>query len=60
MVSRLAGDLRRPVLEPDAIPVQPRVRVIADPLTQLQMVESSEVQFKGVRNSHSLVYELKP
>ena len=37
---------------------KPKVRVIADPLTQLRMVESSEVRFSGIRTSHSLVYEL--
>ena len=39
---------------------KPKVRVIADPLTQLRMVESSEVRFTGVRTSHSLVYDLAP
>jgi hypothetical protein len=36
----------------------PRVRVIIDPLRQLEMTETSSVSFTGVRASQSLVYEL--
>lgn len=36
----------------------PRVRVIVDPLHQLEMAESSAVSFTGVRDSQSLVYNL--
>jgi hypothetical protein len=35
----------------------PKVRVIVDPLGQLQMTETSSVSFTGVRAAHSLVYE---
>jgi hypothetical protein len=38
----------------------PRVRVIADPLTQLRMSEKSKIEYFGIRDSHSLVYDLKP
>lgn len=38
----------------------PRVRIIANPLSQLRMSERSEVRFSGVRESHSLVYDLRP
>lgn len=38
----------------------PRVRIIANPLSQLHMSERSEVRFSGVRESHSLVYDLRP
>jgi hypothetical protein len=36
----------------------PQVRIIVDPLRQLEMTETSSVSFTGVRGSHSLVYEL--
>jgi hypothetical protein len=36
----------------------PRVRVIVDPLGQLEMTETSSVSFTGVRASQSLVYDL--
>lgn len=36
----------------------PRVRVIVDPLAQLEMTETSSVSFTGVRASQSLVYDL--
>jgi hypothetical protein len=36
----------------------PRVRVIVDPLGQLEMTETSSVSFTGVRSSQSLVYDL--
>lgn len=36
----------------------PRVRVIVDPLAQLEMTETSSVSFTGVRASQSLLYEL--
>lgn len=64
------SEIRRAMSTPDffvvvvssveGVNASPKVRVIADPLTQLQMVESSEVRFKGVRASHSLVYDLSP
>jgi hypothetical protein len=38
----------------------PRVRVIVDPRTQLRMVETSAIRYEGVRQSHSLVYDLSP
>ncbi|MGN9920718.1 sacsin N-terminal ATP-binding-like domain-containing protein [Micromonospora palomenae] len=38
----------------------PRVRVIVHPLAQLRMSETSRVMFHGIRQSHSLVYDLKP
>jgi hypothetical protein len=38
----------------------PKVRVIVNPLSQLRMSERSQVRFAGVRQSHSLVYDLKP
>jgi hypothetical protein len=37
---------------------RPRVRVIAEPLTQLHMVESSQICFNGVTSSVSLVFDL--
>ena len=39
---------------------RPKVRVIVDPIGQLGMVQTSQVRFDGVRNSHSLVFELAP
>jgi hypothetical protein len=39
---------------------RPKVRVIVDPIAQLGMIETSEVRFNGVRNSHSLVFEFAP
>lgn len=36
----------------------PQVRVIVDPLAQLEMTETSSVSFTGVRTSQSLVYQL--
>jgi hypothetical protein len=36
----------------------PRVRVIVDPLRQLEMTDASSVSFTGIRASQSLVYEL--
>lgn len=38
----------------------PRVRIIANPVSQLRMSQRSEVRFSGVRESHSLVYDLRP
>jgi histidinol phosphatase-like PHP family hydrolase len=38
----------------------PRVRVIADPQTQLRMSEKSKIEYFGIRDSHSLFYDLKP
>jgi hypothetical protein len=38
----------------------PRVRVIVDPLAQLRLSEQSQIKFFGVRQSHSLVYNLMP
>ena len=37
---------------------KPKVRVIAEPVRQLHMTETSSVSFTGVRTSQSLVYEL--
>jgi hypothetical protein len=64
------SEIRRAMSTPDFFVVvvsnvegadaKPKVRVIADPLTQLRMVESSEVRFSGIRASHSLVYDLAP
>jgi hypothetical protein len=40
---------------------KPKVRIIVDPVHQLQMTESSAVSFTGVRSAeHSLVYMLEP
>lgn len=40
---------------------RPRVRIIADPVRQLTMTQSSSVNFTGVRDAeHSLVYDLEP
>jgi hypothetical protein len=40
---------------------RPKVRVIIDPLHQLQMTETSSVNFTGIRSAeHSLVYDLVP
>jgi hypothetical protein len=39
---------------------RPRVRIIADPLNQLRMVESSQIHFDGVTSALSLVFELTP
>jgi hypothetical protein len=36
----------------------PKVRIIVDPLRQLEMTETSAVSFTGVRASQSLLYEL--
>lgn len=44
----------------EGVEAQPRVRVIVDPTTQLRMVETSQVRLEGVKNSHSLVFDLKP
>jgi len=38
----------------------PRVRVIVNPVGQLRMFERSQVRFGGIRQSHSLVYDLRP
>jgi len=38
----------------------PSVRILANPLSQLHMPERTEVRFSGVRESHSLVYDLHP
>ena len=38
---------------------RPRVRVITDPLAQLRMIETSSVDFQGVRDSRSLIYEFE-
>lgn len=38
----------------------PRVRVIVNPVGQLRMSERSQVRFGGIRQSHSLVYDLRP
>jgi hypothetical protein len=37
---------------------RPKVRIIVDPLHQLTMTESSSVVFTGIREAHSLVYDL--
>lgn len=39
---------------------RPRVRVVVDPLSQLEMTETSSVSFTGVRESRSIVYNLVP
>ena len=39
---------------------RPKVRIIAERLWQLTMTESSSVVFTGVREAHSLIYELGP
>jgi hypothetical protein len=39
---------------------RPKVRVIAEPVRQLHMAETSSVSFTGVRTSQSLVYDLVP
>jgi hypothetical protein len=40
---------------------RPQVRVIVDPLSQLQVVDSSSLTFSGVRTvKHSLLYQLEP
>jgi len=39
---------------------RPMVRIIAEPLRQLVMTESSSVVFTGVRDAHGIVYELGP
>ncbi len=40
---------------------RPKVRVIVDPLHQLQLTETSSVNFTGIRSAeHSLVYDLVP
>ena len=39
---------------------RPNVRVIAEPVRQLHLTETSSVSFSGVRTSQSLVYELVP
>jgi hypothetical protein len=46
IVSDLEGDKARP-----------RVRIVVNPLTQLQVGEKSSIPFTGVRSAHSLVYE---
>ena len=38
----------------------PRVRIVANPLDQLRMSKKSVIKFSGVRQSNSLVYELRP
>ena len=38
----------------------PRVRVIVNPVGQLRMSERSQVRFGGIRQSLSLVYDLRP
>jgi hypothetical protein len=46
IVSDLEGDKARP-----------RVRIVVNPLAQLQVGEKSSMPFTGVRSAHSLVYE---
>lgn len=38
----------------------PKVRVIVDPLSQLEMTETSSVAFTGVRNTDGVVFDLVP
>jgi hypothetical protein len=45
----------------EGVNARPKVRIIADPVHQLTMTESSSVIFTGVRSAeHSLVYDLEP
>jgi hypothetical protein len=37
----------------------PKVRIIADPQSQLRMSETSVIRYSGVRQSQSLVYDLR-
>jgi hypothetical protein len=37
----------------------PKVRIIADPQSQLRMSENSQIRYSGVRQSTSLIYELR-
>ena len=44
----------------EGVDAHPRIRIIVDPLTQLQPTETGAITLSGVRNSESLVYSFAP
>ena len=44
----------------EGVDAQPRVRVIVDPLSQLQPTESGSITLSGVRSATSLTYDFAP
>ena len=44
----------------EGVDARPRVRIIADPLSQLQPTESGSITLSGVRSAKSLAYDFAP